>query len=241
MTSYLESHDESYHQFLTEAQDLLASIEQDLLSLRDHHTPAQVHSLMRAAHTLKGAAASINRDAIKQVAHVMEDIFSALYSPQAVIDDRVEGLLFQGYECLRLLLSAELKHSAVDEAEVLNRAASIIADLQEILGDCFQEEVPVLHSTDLGFDLVQSMFETGVSDRLTNLEEIMRKNDAILLLKTLQSHVDVFLGLAESLNLPGFGKIASTTSQALQINPEQVMLIAQVALKDFSMARDSVL
>ncbi|MEB3213846.1 MAG: response regulator, partial [Leptolyngbyaceae bacterium] len=42
-------------------------------------------------------------------------------------------------------------------------------------------------------------------------------------------------------NLPGFGKIASTTSQALQINPEQVMLIAQVALKDFSMARDSVL
>lgn len=241
MTPYSDSHDESYHHFLTEAQDLLASIEHDLLTLRGNQTKARVHSLMRAAHTLKGAAASIDRDAIREVAHVMEDIFSALYSPNAVIDDRVEGLLFQGYECLRILLSAELGNSSVDEADVLNRAASIIADLQEILGDCFQAEAPVMHSTDLGFDLVQSMFETGVANRLTNLGEVLQQGDPSLIVNALKTHVDVFIGLAESLNLPGFGAIATTTLDALKANPDQVERIAQVALEDFSAGKAGVL
>jgi chemotaxis protein histidine kinase CheA/CheY-like chemotaxis protein len=241
MTLHTDFHDESYRQFLSEAQDLLVSIEQDLLALRDDQTPARVHSLMRAAHTLKGAAASIDRRAIKQVAHVMEDIFSALYSPQAIIDDRVEGLLFQGYECLRLLLSAELRNSTVDEADVLNRAASIIADLQDILGDCFQEEAPVLHSSDLGFDLVQSMFETGVADRLANLEKLLHRGNPTLLLEALKTHADVFLGLAESLNLPGFGAIASTTLKALNTNPNQVISIAKAAFKDFSEGQTRIL
>lgn len=47
--------------------------------------------------------------------------------------------------------------------------------------------------------------------------------------------------LAESLELPGFGAIAQATQAALEAYPEQALMIAQLALKDFSEGRSAVL
>lgn len=245
MTHYSDVMDESDRYFLAEALELLASIEQDLLTLVDDPSPARIHSLMRAAHTLKGAAASVEQNAIQEVAHVLEDIFTALYSPNAVINDQVEALLFQGYECLRLLLSAASTGHAIDETDVLNRAASVIAQLQDILGDCFNDEKPVPSSADLGFDIVQSMFETGVTKRLNDLEQelhtAIRENHFSSLAAALRSHIEVLLGLAESLSMPGFGAIAQTTLDAIEAHPTQVKAIAQLALRDLKNGQMQVL
>ncbi|HEY9659353.1 MAG TPA: Hpt domain-containing protein, partial [Allocoleopsis sp.] len=115
-------YEESYASFLMEAQDVLQRIEHDLFSLKDDRAPATIHSLMRSAHTLKGSAASVELNGIKQVAHVLEDIFKALYNPSIRIEGEVESLLFQGYECLRLLLMAEITGGQIEEQEILNRA-----------------------------------------------------------------------------------------------------------------------
>ena len=105
---------EDYANFLTEANDLLQTIEQELFNLKQGRTPAQVHNLMRAAHTLKGAAASIELETVKSVAHVLEDVFRALYNPAIVIDAEAEALLFQAYECLREPLMAEFMGTSIE-------------------------------------------------------------------------------------------------------------------------------
>jgi two-component system, chemotaxis family, sensor histidine kinase and response regulator PixL len=56
--------EQTYPYFLQEAQELLQTLEQGLLNLRQDHSINQVNNLMRATHTLKGAAASIGLETI---------------------------------------------------------------------------------------------------------------------------------------------------------------------------------
>lgn len=231
---------QSYAYFLTESQDILQTIEQGLFRLRTDRTPAAVHELMRAAHTLKGAAASVSLDAISSVAHVLEDIFQAFHNPELAIDNDVEGLLFEGYECLRLLVNAQQTGAQVDEADLKNRAADIIVKLQTKLGDRFDRAVAMPTSSELGFDMVQSIFEMGVAQRLATLTTAVQTRSPDLATE-LHATAEIFLGLGESLNLPGFTAIAQTTLDALTRSPDHSADIAQIALTDFTQAQRQVL
>lgn len=228
---------ESYNYFLQEAQDLLQNIEQELLSFKEDPTPASVHTMMRSAHTLKGAAASVGLEVIKEISHVLEDAFKTLYNPEVVVDEEIESLLFQGYECLRLPLMAHFNGGSVDESSMLDRAAGVIAQLQDKLGDKFDTDPPLPTSEELGFDVVKSIFETGVEEKLTAIENASGAE----LTATLQQKAEVFLGLGESLNLPGFGAIASVTLRALANYPDEVEIVAQLAVADFRRAQQAVL
>ncbi|MGB3519370.1 MAG: Hpt domain-containing protein, partial [Elainellaceae cyanobacterium] len=206
--------DQNFAYFITEAQDLLQVIEQELLSIRHERSTVKVHNLMRAAHTLKGAAASVGQRTIREVAHVLEDVFKAFYNPDIEIDAEVEALLFDGYECLRRPVAAALNQQPMDDSDVMNRAANIIARLQDKFGDAFNPEAAIPTSTELGFDMVESMFEMGVTQRLNLIQTALQQGDPSLA-KTLSTQAEMFLGFAESLNLPGFGAIAQATLAAL--------------------------
>jgi two-component system, chemotaxis family, sensor histidine kinase and response regulator PixL len=233
--------DQTYTFFLMEAPELLQNIEQDLLSLREDRSTGKVHNLMRLTHTLKGAAASVGLETIKTVAHSLEDVFKSLYNPEIEIDPELESLLFQGYECLRLPLTAEFTGTAINESEILNRAASVFAQLQVKLGDFFDQQAIIPSSAELGFDIVQSIFETGVKKRLADLQKLVNTADEQKIATALQEEATVFSGLGESLGLPGFGRIATTTLAALNAQPQQALAIAQIALADFQQAQAIVL
>ena len=229
---------ETYNYFLDEAQDLLKAIEQDLLSLKEDPSPNKVNNMMRSAHTLKGAAASVGLDTIKEISHVLEDVFKTLYNPDLVVDDEIESLLFQGYECLRLPLTAYVSGSdRVDESSMLNRAANVITQLQEKLGDRFDSNPPLPTSTDLGFDVVQSIFETGVEEKLTAIENASASEIGAVL----HQKAEVFLGLGESLDLPGYSEIAEAILNALDRSNEDPATIAKIALADLRAGQKLVL
>ncbi len=250
MTNDPTIREQTYRYFLQEAPELLQILEQELLSLREDYSINKVNTLMRATHTLKGAAASVGLETIKTVAHSLEDIFKALFNPDLSIDAEIEALIFEGYECLRVPLTAELTGGQVNDAEILDRTAAIFAQLQEKLGDCFGAEAYIPSSVELGFDVTQSIFEVGVTQRLDELaaavasadEGALAKRDAVAsIATTLQTQAEVFLGLAQSLNLPGFGAIAQATLAALNCHPDRVVTIARVALADFQAGRAAVL
>ncbi len=228
---------ESYSYFLQEAQDLLQNIEQELLNIKEDHSTVRVHKMMRSAHTLKGAAASVGLEAIKEISHVLEDVFKTLYNPDVIIDDEIESLLFQGYECLRLPLMAHFNGGVVDESSMLDRAAGVISQLQQKLGDNFNTDRPLPTSEELGFDVVKSIFETGVEEKLTKIENTPPE----LVGKVVKQKAEVFLGLGESLSLPGYSAIAKTTLEALEKNPDRVIEIAQIALADFRAGQKAIL
>ncbi len=234
--------EQGYIYFLTEAPELLQTLEQELFSLSAEHSTAKVHNLMRATHTIKGGAANIGLDVINKIAHSLEDVFKALYNPDVVINAELQTLLFQAYECLQLPLTAELNGSTVNNDEILQRAASVFAHLQEKLGDAFGAETHIPTSEELGFDIVLSIFETGVAQRIQSLAELIQTPpDTLEIADFLRSQAEVFIGLAESLNLPGFGEIAQTIILALEANPTQALKIAEVTLANLQQARDAVL
>jgi two-component system, chemotaxis family, sensor histidine kinase and response regulator PixL len=233
--------EQSYRYFLQEAPELLQVLEQELLSLREDYSINKIHNLMRTTHTLKGAAASIGLETIQTVAHSLEDIFKALFNPDLSIDPEIEALIFEGYECLRLPLIAELTGGQVNDTEILDRTAVVFAQLQEKLGDCFGQEAHLPSSVELGFDLTQSIFEVGVKQRLDELATALTRGNPEEVAATLRTQAEVFIGLAESLNLPGFAAIAQASIAALDTAPEQALIIAQTALSDFQAAQAAVL
>ena len=241
MTNDPTIREQSYRYFLQEAPELLQVIEQELLSLREDYNINKVHNLMRTTHTLKGAAASIELETIKTVAHSLEDIFKALFNPKLSIDAEVEALLFEGYECLRLPLTAELTGEQVNDAEILDRTAAIFTQLQQKLGNCFGEDAHIPNSVELGFDVTQSIFEVGVTQRLDEIAAVVALGDHQAVAITLRSQCEIFQGLAESLNLSGFEAIAQAAIAALDAHPDQVLLIAQTALADLQAGQAAIL
>lgn len=233
--------EQSYHYFLQEAPELLQVLEQELLSLREDYSINKIHTLMRTTHTIKGAAASVGLETIKTVAHSLEDIFKALFNPELSIDPEVEALLFEGYECLRLPITAQLTRAQVNDTEILDRTAAVFAQLQEKLGDFFGQESHIPSSVELGFDVTQSIFEVGVTQRLEEIAVAIATANPAAIDTTLRTQAEVFQGLAESLGLPGFEAIAQAAIAALDAHPEQVVSIGKIALTDFQAGQAAVL
>lgn len=82
--------------FRMEAETQVAILNENILRLEDNpSSPAELESLMRAAHSLKGAARIVGLDAAVQIAHVMEDCFVAAQSGGIVLDsaDKIDVML----------------------------------------------------------------------------------------------------------------------------------------------------
>ncbi|MDF5728046.1 MAG: hybrid sensor histidine kinase/response regulator [Rhizonema sp. PD38] len=233
--------EQSYHYFLQEAPELLQALEQGLLSLQEDYSINKVYNLMRNAHTLKGAAATVGLETIKTVTHSLEDIFRAICKPDFSIDSEVEALIFEIYQSLHLCITSALANEKVNDAEILDRTAAIFTQLQERLGDCFGQDAYIPNSVELGFDVTQSIFELGVTQRLKDLAAALATANQAMIATTLLQSAEVFLGLGESLNLPGFGAIASAAITALDTHPEQAVTIARQALMDFQNGQKAVL
>ncbi|RCJ38741.1 hybrid sensor histidine kinase/response regulator [Nostoc minutum NIES-26] len=227
--------------FLAEAAELLQTIEQNLIGLLDEKTIEKVHALMRSAHTIKGSAASVGQETIQTIAHHLEDVFQALYAPELEIDPELGALLLDAYECLRTPLSATLMGLSCNEAEILDKTASIFAQLQHKLGDFFGREAALPSSEELGFDVVESIFSGSVLQDLQQLETDIQSQDPQQIQTTLNSQAEFFVELAASYGLSGLGEIAQATLNALKAHPDKILQIAQVALENFKAAQAAVL
>ncbi|RMF22798.1 MAG: hypothetical protein D6756_09920 [Cyanobacteria bacterium J083] len=121
--------EQAYQYFLEEAPALLETVEAEIFSLQQDQELSQrkltVNNLMRAVHTLKGGAANVGLETIKTIAHSFEDLLKALYSPDLEIDNSLQSLLFDSYECLRLPLTAEFSQTSIDDQGILEQANSV--------------------------------------------------------------------------------------------------------------------
>jgi chemotaxis protein histidine kinase CheA/ActR/RegA family two-component response regulator len=241
MTIEPEFQEQIEQYFFTEASDMLQTIEQTLLSLLEEKTTEKVHILMRSAHTLKGSAANFEMETIKTIAHHLEDVFQALYPAELEIDPDLGLLLLEGYECLRTPLMATLSSLPYDEAVILDKTASVFAQLQHKLGDFFGREAPLPTSEELGFDVVGLIFSDSVPQDLQQLEAAIASQDAGQIESALRYQAQFFVDLSASYSLPGLEAIAQATFAALDRHPDRAMAIAQTALENFKQARDAIM
>ena len=235
-----EIQDQAYQFFKQEAPEFLQAIETGLLSLREDRSTANIHSIMRAAHSIKGGSASLNLEGIKTIAHQLEDVFRSLYRFEGEIDADVEGLLLQAYDCLRLPLMDQLQSGHYESAAAIAAAAPIFEVLKLYLGDT-DEDVELPTAAELGVDIVQIVFESDVQQGIDRLQGVLANPEGVPVTGEIRAQAEVFSGIGELLNLSGFKAIAQATLQALEHNPDHPILVGKIAVANFEVARNLVL
>ncbi len=113
--------------FRVETDNQTAALINGLLALERGPTPPeQLESLMRAAHSLKGAARIVNLPVAVQVAHAMEDCFVAAQHGKIALAQPAIDVLFRGVD----LLSQIAKR---DEANIAGWETENAAEIREFL------------------------------------------------------------------------------------------------------------
>jgi two-component system, chemotaxis family, sensor histidine kinase and response regulator PixL len=227
--------------FAIESEELIQTIEQTLVSLLEEKTVERVHTLMRAAHTIKGGAANCGLKTIETIAHHLEDVFQALYPEELAIDDELGALLLEGYEVLYTPISAILSGYTCDEEQIMTQTADLFARLQAKLGDFFGREAPLPTAEDLGFDVVALIFGDSVPEDLDKLSAALQQGDAQKIKETLLPQAEFFLELGASYELPGIEEIAKATITAVDLHPDRIVDIATASLENFRTAREQIL
>ncbi len=227
--------------FAIESEELIQTIEQTLVALLEEKTIERVHTLMRAAHTIKGGAANCGLKTIETIAHHLEDVFQALYPEELQIDDELGALLLEGYEVLYIPLSAVLTGYECDEEQVLGQTADLFARLQAKLGDFFGREAPLPTAEDLGFDVVGLIFGDSVPEDLNNIRASLATGNKSQITTLLKTQAEFFLELGASYGLPGISQIAAATLRAIELNPHMIIEIGDAALANFEVARTEIL
>ena len=232
---------QAYSYFLAEAPELLQTIEQEILTLPTEHTTAKVHNLMRALHTLKGAAANVGLRTIERIAHDFEEMTRVFYNLEVEIDISIQTLLLDGYSGLHECLSAQITEREIDQAAIIDRMAQTLDRLKLKLGDWSEADIALPTAIELGFDLVASIFETTIQEQIDQVVATIATHDASLIKDCLERVTDICISLAESFELPGFLAINQAIIAAISDHPDRLSEIGVLALVNLQQAQTDVL
>jgi two-component system chemotaxis sensor kinase CheA len=93
-----------YAVFLTETDEQLVSLEQDLLALESSPGPESLRAVFRTVHTLKGGMAVMGFSEAVELAHTLEDLLTRLEAGAVVLHSGLGTLLLQSVDALRELV-----------------------------------------------------------------------------------------------------------------------------------------
>ena len=118
--------------FRLEAESQTATLSAGVLAIEElERSPATVESMMRAAHSLKGAARIVGLDAAVRVAHAMEDVFVAAGKGQFRVRPEHADLLLAAIDFLASIAKAEDALTA--DGPWPDRAAALVTALDDML------------------------------------------------------------------------------------------------------------
>ncbi len=104
--------------FRAEAEEYLDTMNQILLQLETavETEPDQqiLNELFRVAHSLKGAARTVDRRAIEQVAHSLETVFAAIRDHELSLTPDVADVLYDGLDSIQVLISGDTEQLNLD-------------------------------------------------------------------------------------------------------------------------------
>ncbi|WP_433826791.1 chemotaxis protein CheW [Actinoplanes sp. CA-015351] len=121
-------------QFLAEANDLLASVDEGLLQLeRKPGDPELVNEVFRAAHTFKGSSGLFDFPELTRLTHAAEDLLDAVRGGRLALDSGMTDDLLAAFDLIRGWLAHVTSHERLP-AGAGNDAAGLITKLRAPLG-----------------------------------------------------------------------------------------------------------
>ena len=123
-----------YDLFRGEVEGQVATLADGLLALeRAADSAAALEALMRAAHSLKGAARIVDAEAAVQVAHALEDCFVAAQRGQVAIGPNQVDVLLRGVDFLANVGAIAERDYAAWQAQNTSRVETILTELAAVL------------------------------------------------------------------------------------------------------------
>lgn len=172
---------EILNEFLVEAEEILESLDQDLIELEQNPTDKELlNKIFRGMHTLKGGAGFLNLESIVELAHKLEDIFNKLRNDEMVLDSDKMDIIFEGIDYLKSAIES-LKES--EEIPDLDEIKPILTKLEAVLnGEANinqpnQDNINVSSNDEIEFDesLDKDLKELFIKFKGKSLEEILEE------------------------------------------------------------------
>ncbi|MBR3370530.1 MAG: chemotaxis protein CheA [Rhodobacteraceae bacterium] len=124
--------DEFLEMFFVECDELLDSLATGLRAMEaPDHEKETVHSVFRAVHSMKGAAAAFGLSDLVTFAHRFETVLDLLRSDKLTADEEVMTVLHRSSDLLTDLVTAARQSSAADPV----RLEELLGDLDRLIGD----------------------------------------------------------------------------------------------------------
>ncbi|HHY47661.1 MAG TPA: chemotaxis protein CheA [Firmicutes bacterium] len=113
--------------FLDEAEELLDTMEKDILKLEDDRDPAILQEIFRAAHTLKGSSATLGHQRLTAVTHATENVLDRLRNDEIEITPELTSVLFDALDVMRALAEEvrSRREAGIDLGPILGRLRGI--------------------------------------------------------------------------------------------------------------------
>ncbi|MEM5948428.1 chemotaxis protein CheA [Spirochaetia bacterium 38H-sp] len=137
MSDYLDpNNEELLKDFFAEAYQQVDTIEQNLLVLEnDPSNRDAIDEIFRAAHTLKGGAATVQMDELAEFTHVVEDVLDDVRSGKVEINSERVDLLLSALDIIKSMLSSR------EQGDVYSEDISSVVDaLKAMKGEPAEEK-----------------------------------------------------------------------------------------------------
>ncbi len=117
MSDYLDINNaELLKDFFSEAEQQVFTLESNILVIEsDPSNHDAIDEIFRAAHTLKGGAATVEMHELAGFTHVMEDLLDVIREGTVQINESVIDVLLRSLDTIKAMLSARAEGSVYDE------------------------------------------------------------------------------------------------------------------------------
>ncbi len=231
--------------FLEEAEEFIDRIESVLLELSTAEDPTQsLDQTLRAAHSLKGGAATMGFTPLSHLAHRLEDYLKILRVRPHTHEQitLIEPLLLQGVDALRQLHTLHSEETEVGDEWLSQHTDPIFEQLKEYLGELQEEDENALMAKDEGGDPSLLLFEEGLESVLETLPNSIATLPPDSLRQEVLEHTNLLSEFGRMAKLDSFVELCDALRLHLATTPPaQITTFAQRALELWERAQGMVL
>ncbi|MDR2481763.1 MAG: chemotaxis protein CheA [Spirochaetaceae bacterium] len=132
MSDYLDpNNEELLKDFFSEAQMQVDTLEQNILTLEnDSGNRDAVDEIFRAAHTLKGGAATVEMTELAHFTHLVEDVLDGIRSDKLAVNEDVVDILLSAIDIVKVMLEKRMGGDIYQEdtSEIEGRLHSLLGE-----------------------------------------------------------------------------------------------------------------
>jgi two-component system chemotaxis sensor kinase CheA len=132
MSDYLDpDNEELLKDFFAEAQSQVEALERNILAIEDDPgNKDAVDEIFRAAHTLKGGAATVRMDELSEFTHLIEDLLDAVRSGKAQVSGGIVDALLAAVDVVKAMLASRSEGAPYAE-DVSTQKEALLALIPE--------------------------------------------------------------------------------------------------------------